>query len=361
MILTSDEHDETATALRQVLLSMCDRVSPPGDAVARAEAVVEGRHDLELWARLSGELGGAGLAVPAELGGGGASLAEAALVFEEVAGARLACVPLLGTTLAAELLVRSGDAAAAARWVPGLAAGELRGALAWSAPHVAVRGAGAQVVLDGTLDRVVDAVGADVLVVPAAGGLVVVELAGVRVEQLDSLDLTRAVARVRLRSAPGVRLGGRPGPEVLEELRDVAALLLAAEQLGVAEQALRDAVAHAKVREQFGRVIGSFQALKHLLADMATATDLARSLVEHAVWTSVEEPDRLREAAAMAKLAGDEAACRVSAECVQVLGGLGFSWEHHAHLFFRKARANAALLGGRQGFVDRLLTSVGAV
>jgi alkylation response protein AidB-like acyl-CoA dehydrogenase len=364
MILESVELEETRTELRQVLVSIYDRVSPPERAVACAERLGQGDCDAELWARISGELGGVGLAVPAALGGSGASLAEAAVLFE-VGGARLGCVPLLGSTLAAECLVRSRDAEAARRWVPALSEGRLRGAVAWHGDGVSVRktapGQDGDVVLDGTVEIVVDVVDAALLVLPVGVGLVVVDLTSVVVEQVDSLDLTRAVGRVRLSATAGHRVGGRPGAEVLDEVRDVAALFLATEMLGVAEQALADSVDYAKQREQFGRVIGSFQAIKHLLADMATAADLARSLVEHATWAAVERPERLREAASMAFLAAADAACFVTAENVQVHGGIGFSWEHPAHLYFRKARADAALLGDRALMADRLLASVGVL
>ena len=150
-----------------------------------------------------------------------------------------------------------------------------------------------------------------------------------------------------------------PAPDIGSDDIDMLRAALAAEQLGVAEQALADAVEYAGVREQFGRVIGSFQAMKHLLADVATETDLARSMVEHAVWAAAASPEDLPEAAAMAMLAASRAAVVASGENVQVHGGIGFSWEHPAHLLFRKARSNDCLLGPPADLTDRILSSHG--
>jgi len=356
VILESLELEETRTELRSLLESLYERSAPIGSAVARADLVASGDVEPPVWARLAEDVGAVGLAVPTGLGGSGAGLAELAVLFE-MEGAGLGCVPLLGSVLALEVLLR-GDESARRRWVPDLATGSVRGALAWRADAVTAVRTGEETVLDGVLAAVTDVVGAGVLVLPVGEDLYLVDLSDeqVQVEQLATLDLTRSAGRVRLAGVRAVWVGA---VATLDEVRDVAALLLAHELLGVAERALGDAVAYAGAREQFGRVIGSFQALKHLLADMATSADLARSLVEHAAWAAAEAPERLRETATMAYLAAADSACFVTAENVQVHGGIGFSWEHPAHLYFRKARADAALLGERSDFVDRLLETAG--
>jgi alkylation response protein AidB-like acyl-CoA dehydrogenase len=359
MIIEATEVAENRLELHESLTTIYDRTAPTAERVDRADRLAAGTQETALWSRLGRDFGGVGLASPVGLGGGGAGLAELAVMFE-VDGARLGCVPILGSVLVVEALLRCGDQQTARRWVPDLATGSVSGALAWTAHDVLAReGAEGGLVLDGTTSAVADAVGASVLVLPVDGDLVVVDLARAAVEQLEALDLTRTFGRVRFDATPATRLRGQPGGEVLEQVRDVAALLLATELLGVTEQALADAVAYAGHREQFGRPVGSFQALKHLLADMATAADLVRSLVEHATWAAAEAPDRLREAAAMAFLAAADVACFVTAENVQVYGGIGFSWEHPAHLFFREARADASLLGEPSRFVDRVLASAG--
>jgi alkylation response protein AidB-like acyl-CoA dehydrogenase len=363
VILEETEAIETRSQLRDVVGSVIARVSPPSGAVARADAAASGRFDTGLWTRLGREVGVVGLTVPEKWGGGGAGFAEIAVVFEACGRAR-AAVTLFGSWLVAEAIVRAGDPAVAERWLPRLVSGSGVGAVAWpDVPPVAVRdGDGWR--LTGGLDRVVDGLTADVLVTPAQTPdgpiLVAATLDGVARTRQESLDLTRQLARLSLADTPAQALvTGAALPGFRETLRDIAAAALSCEQLGVAEQALDDAVSYAKQREQFGRLIGSFQAVKHLLADLATATDLARSLVEHAVWAATERPDALRTAAAMAYVQSSSAACLVSAENVQVHGGIGFSWEHSAHLHFRKARSNAVLLGDRYFFADRLLTALG--
>ncbi len=175
----------------------------------------------------------------------------------------------------------------------------------------------------------------------------------VAVVRREALDLARSLSLVTCSAAPARAVVTTSAADLLENVRDLAAVLTAAEQLGVAEQAVADAVAFAKEREQFGRAIGSFQAIKHLAADMATDADLARSLVEHAVWAAVEAVDSLPGAAASALVEASRSACSVTADNVQIHGGIGFSWEHPAHLYFRKARSNQMLWGDSAGWSAR--------
>lgn len=361
MILDDVEGLETRAELTDILTTLFDRVAPREAAIARADEAAAGKPDPALWDKLNGEIGVVGLTVPEALGGGGATVAEAA-VLHELLGRRVAATPYLGTFLAAEALVRPTSGDARERWLPALVGGESCGAVTWTAGLTATPTATGWAV-DGSLGLVVDGMSADVLVGPAATDAGVrwfaIDLAGCARRRLEALDLTREFAEIRLDAAPALPLTGPGDDHLSHELNDLATLSLAAEQLGVAEQAVEDAVTYAKLREQFGRVIGSFQSVKHLLADLATEADLARSLVEHALWVAIHRPAELREAAAMAMLGASRAAVLATAENVQVHGGIGFSWEHPAHLYFRKARSNEALLASRAELSDRILTGHG--
>lgn len=362
MILNDLEGLDTRAELAEILTTVFDRVAPRAEAVARAEAAAAGTYDSELWGRLNGEIGVVALTVPEELGGAGATLAETAVVLELI-GRRTAAVPFLGSFLAVEALVRADAAAARERWLEPLMGGEAGGAASWAGALTAEETATGWTVT-GHLEVVVDGHSADVVIAPATSRdgerWFAIDLAGCSRRRLEALDLTREVANLRLDDASAIPIPTSDADGLRRELQDLAALALAVEQLGVAEQSLADAVDYAKIREQFGRTIGSFQALKHLLADMATEADLARSLVEHALWVAAERPTELTEAAAMAMLGASRAAVFASGENVQVHGGIGFSWEHPAHLYFRKARSNDALLATRAELSERVLNARGA-
>lgn len=362
MILDDADGAAARAELRAVVDTLFDRVSPRSDVVARAERAAAGEPDTTLWQRLNQDIGAVGLTAPGRWAGSDAGFAEAAVLFE-VAGRRVATVPLLGTYLAVEMLVRSGDAVICERVVPRLVSGAAVAAVAWSTPHLRATSDAGSWRISGEVDLVIDGSAADVLVavVDSADGPVIlaVELDGAVRDRREALDLARDLTRLRFADAPAERVVMSDPRALVEQIRDLAAAAVACEQLGVAEQALADAVAYAREREQFGRPIGSFQAIKHLLADQAVAADLARSLVEHAIWACVEAPECVPTAAAMAALAASEAACGITAENVQVHGGIGFSWEHPAHLYFRKARSNAALVGDRFHFTERLLAGIG--
>jgi len=361
MILDELEGLETRAELAEILTTLFDRVTPRAEAVARAEAAAAGGYDRELWGRLNGEIGVVALTVPEELGGAGATLAESAVVLELV-GRRAAAVPFLGAFLAVEALVRADDEVARDRWLEPLVAGEAAGAMSWTGALVAEE-TGSGWTVTGHVDQVVDGHNADVLVAPATSRdgqrWFAIDLAGCGRGRLETLDLTRELANLTLDGSAAIPIA-TDADALRRQLQDLATLALAVEQLGVAEQSLADAVEYAKVREQFGRTIGSFQALKHMLADMATEADLARSLVEHALWVAAERPTELTEAAAMAMLGASRAAVLASGENVQVHGGIGFSWEHPAHLYFRKARSNEALLTTRAELSERILDARGA-
>jgi alkylation response protein AidB-like acyl-CoA dehydrogenase len=353
---------EEQLQLREVLRAFLGKRSAEPD-VRRQMATVAG-YDAEVWRQLSGELGLPGLAIPEEYGGSGFGYAELGLVFEEM-GRALLCAPYFGTVaLAAEVLLRSGDESAAKDLLPGIASGDTIAALAltepagrWDESGVTTR---ADRVADGwrltgTKTYVLDGHTADLLLVVArtdAGiALFAVDTAsgpvGLRRTALPTLDQTRKQARLDFDAVPA-RLVGEAGGAwpAVERTLAAAAVLLAAEQLGGASRALELAVDYAKLREQYGRAIGSFQAVKHRLADMLTDVECARSAVQDGLRALAGgDTTELLTAASVAKAFCSEAYTRVAAGVVQVHGGIGFTWEHPAQLYFKRAKGSEVLLG----------------
>jgi len=277
-------------------------------------------HDGALWSRLAGDLGLAGLVIPERLGGAGLGWVEVAAVSEEL-GATLAPVPFFSTVCLATsvLLACNADDALAA-----IARGET-GAL----------------VLGRASRHVVDGHTADLLVVATDDGVFVVrgDARGVRRRRIATVDPTRTLAEVHIdASAPLERVGDRAD-------LDLARVALAAEQVGGAQRCLELSVEYAVVRQQFGRPIGSFQAIQHTCADMFVLVESARSAAYHAAWTADHDPAGLAAAAATAAAYCGDAFHRCAGDTIQVHGGIGFTWEHDAHLYWKRARADRALLG----------------
>ncbi|MEU7907159.1 acyl-CoA dehydrogenase family protein [Actinoplanes sp. NPDC049118] len=314
-------------------------------------------YDTELWARLCKEIGVAGLAVPERYGGAGATLLETHVVLEEL-GRTLTPAPMLGcAVLAVEALLGAGDADACARLLPGICAGERIAAVAWDAAEVTGDAEGR---LTGAAHHVLDVEAADTLLVAARdhGGAALYEVdaasPGVGRRAAKSLDLTRRLGTVRLDGAPGRRLGAA----ALPRLRDVACVALSAEQVGAASQALAATVEYAKARVQFGRPIGSFQALQHRLAEAHVRVEAARSASLAAVGALVAGAPDAADRAAVAKVYCSETLQAVAGEMVQVHGGIAITWEHDAHLYLRRAYGSAQLFGAPAGHVARLASSV---
>ncbi|TWP54123.1 acyl-CoA dehydrogenase [Lentzea tibetensis] len=306
-------------------------------------------YDADLWARLCTEIGVAGLAIPERFGGLGASLAETRVVLEEL-GRTLTPSPLLGSLLAAQALLATGNDEACQRLLPGIADGTTIAALVWagadggwSPDEVAIT---AHDGLTGTAHHVLDGDLADVLLVAAssADGIALYEVGpdqpGVTVEHTPAMDLTRRLASVRLNAT-----GSRLGPLDLAGVRDTAIAALAAEQVGAAERCLELTVEYTKTRVQFGRPIGSFQALKHRMADLHVLVETARSAAHAAT-----DPT----AAAVAKVYCSEAFTKVAAEMIQLHGGIAITWEHDAHLYFKRAHGSSHLFGSPAHHVHRL-------
>ncbi|MEO3800434.1 acyl-CoA dehydrogenase family protein [Nonomuraea sp. B1E8] len=295
-------------------------------------------YDPQVYARLNGELGLSGLIVPEEYGGAGAGMTELAVVLEET-GAALLPGPFLATAFTTLALTRVPDK----ELLTGIAEGRVLAALAEPAVEAVLTYDGSAV--RGTLAQVLSGMEAGVLVAPARGGegvvLVAVDLAGPGVTRtpLETLDLTRGQARVELDGAPARVLG--PSPDI----GDLLCVALAAEQLGVMRAALDTIVAYAKVRVAFGRYIGSYQGVKHKLADMHAKLEQAESIVRYAAWAADESPDELPEAAALAQAYVGRACFEVARDHLLLHGGIGYTWEHDAHLFYKRAKADEVLLG----------------
>lgn len=359
-LAATPEHDELRDVLRSFLLSRANE-----EAVRR---IIDGpgTFDPSIWSKLAQEIGVQGLAIPEEYGGAGVGLRELGIAFEE-AGRCLLPAPLLGTFLASDLILAAEDEEVAKELLPAIAAGELIAAAGWlnssgtGPSDVTVDGDS----LTGTVGFVADGPAAAQLVVPARDGdvtsLFIVDLnsAGVAVVALESLDLTRGMARVELNGATGRRLGSPGNGSLLDRTLDRGCALLAAEQVGAAGRVVEIAVDYAKIRQQFGRPIGSFQAIKHKCADMYLASESARAAALYALWVADESPDDLAAAASQAKSYCSEAFVSVAAENIQVHGGIGFTFEHSAHLYFRRAKSTEVLLGSPREHRERLAGMIG--
>ncbi|HEU4421023.1 MAG TPA: acyl-CoA dehydrogenase family protein, partial [Pilimelia sp.] len=339
-LLYTEVEDELRAAVRDLL---ADR-SPAAAVLARVET--DEPYDLALWRTLAADVGCAGLAVPEEHGGAGASWREAAVVAEEL-GRSVAPVPFLGGGLATAALLAAGDT----DLLPSVAAGKRAATLVLplSTPPGAPLPESVRMdagVLTGTVTSVADAVVADVLVVPTTGGLYAVDAADATRTPVTSLDLTRPLCDVTFDAAPGRLLAGAErARQAWADALLTGAVLLASEQLGVAEWCLDTAVAHLKTRYQFGRPVGSFQALKHRLAALWVAVTQARAVARYAAGCLADGDPDVAVAASLAQAHCSEVAVSAAQECVQLLGGTGFTWEHPAHLYLKRAKADAIALG----------------
>ncbi|GGM54547.1 acyl-CoA dehydrogenase family protein [Dactylosporangium sucinum] len=281
------------------------------------------------WARLTGELGLTALAVPEECGGFGATLVEAGIAIEE-AGAALLSAPLLSTVAAAAALDPAVPAAAAL--LPALAEGTTIATLALGGDCTVAGGR-----LTGTVPHVLDGDAADVFVVAAGNDLYAVAAAVADVRVHPTLDQTRGQATVAFDAAQASLVAPGGAGHAL----DVLHATLAAESLGVARAALAVAVEHVRTRRQFGVPLATFQALRHRVADLHVLVEQATSTVWYALRAA--GTDEFAVAAPLAKLTAGEAAWTVTTQAIQLLGGIGFTWEHPAHRYLKRATANRLL------------------
>ncbi|WSQ14129.1 acyl-CoA/acyl-ACP dehydrogenase [Streptomyces sp. NBC_01231] len=351
----SDEQEELRRTVRAFLAD-----TSPETEVRRLMETPEG-FDRAAWRRMGTELGLQGLAVPEEYGGAGCGPVEVGVVLEET-GRALLCAPFLSSAvLATTTLLRCADEDARKRLLPGLASGELVATLAlteesarWDAAGVSLtaRESNGSWLLTGHKTFVLDGATADVVLTVARtdDGVGVFwvdgDAAGLSREPLPTMDPTRRQARLDYRDVPAARLrthGG--GWELVSEVLDRAAVALAAEQVGVASRALDMAVEYAKVRHQFGRAIGSFQAVKHLLADVLLEVESARAAAHYASLVAGGEDPELPAVASLAKAFCSDACLRATEQNIQVHGGIGFTWEHPAHLYLKRAKTSQLLFG----------------
>jgi alkylation response protein AidB-like acyl-CoA dehydrogenase len=335
-LLYNDVEDTLRANLRQMLAQRC----PHPAILARSES--DEPYDMELWRTLAVGMGLAGLAIPEKFGGAGASLREVAVVCEEL-GRAVAPVPYLGSAVVATaVLLAIEDAALLGE----LAAGSRTAALA--VPFATPPGSLPATMdsLTGTITSVADALAADTLLVPAGGALYAVDATAVVRTPVVSLDLTRRLCDISLRDAPGRRLAdGDEAAAAVSAGLSAGAALLACEQVGVAEWCLESTVEYAKTRYQFGRPVGSFQAVKHRLADVWAGLTQARAVARYAVaCLATGDPDAT-VAIALAQAHCSPVATNAAEECVQLHGGIGFTWEHPAHLYLKRAKADAIAFG----------------
>jgi alkylation response protein AidB-like acyl-CoA dehydrogenase len=299
------------------------------------EAAESRTTDDALWKEIC-DLGWPGIAIPEEQGGQGLGMVELAILCEEL-GYACAAVPFLSDASAGLFIAHAGSHEQRERWLPGIASGAERGAAAFE-PR--------------SNDLVPDADGASVLVLNDGERAVLVEAGKAQVEPVSLIDATRAYARVESN-------GGDPLSGDVESAADRSVVTLAAELTGVAQRAMEMAVEYAKEREQFDRPIGAYQAVSHRCAGMLYETEEARSLTLYAAWCADAEPESLPMAASMAKARASDAAWRVTADALQVLGGIGFTWEHDLQFLLKRAKVGAELLGDPRLHRERVATLAG--
>jgi alkylation response protein AidB-like acyl-CoA dehydrogenase len=347
----SEEQEE----LRKTVRSFLEQKS--SEAEVRRLMETEEGYDTAVWKQMGEQLGLQGLAIPEEYGGSGYSWIELAIVLEEQ-GRRLLPAPYFSTVvLAANALLLSGDDAAKKAHLPGIASGETIATLAftesngrWDEEGITLTADGGK--LNGEKMFVLDGHIANLIIVAARSGAGVSlyavqgDAAGLTRTALSTMDQTRKQAKLEFKDVQGELIGTEgQGWSVLEKVLDLAAVGLANEQVGGAQLVLEMAVQYAKDRIQFGRPIGSFQAIKHKCADMLLEVESAKSAAYYAAWCAAEMNDELPSVASLAKAYCSEAYFHAAAENIQIHGGIGFTWEHPAHLYFKRAKSSELLFG----------------
>ncbi|MES5484490.1 acyl-CoA dehydrogenase family protein [Bradyrhizobium sp. INPA03-11B] len=361
----SDEQKQMRDEARKFLSEQC-----PPKAVRE---VLDGKapYDKSLWKGLA-EMGFLGVAIPEQFGGAGAGHLELCVIAEEM-GRALAPVPFSSTVyLAAEAILIAGSDAQKQKWLPKIASGDAIGTLALfegkgnpSPKAIKVTANGG--VLNGVKKPVPDGAIADFAVVAARTGssgresdisLFIVDLkaGGVEVKSLTNIDLTRGQAEITFKDAKAEPLGAAgEGWSVITQVLDRAAVLTAFEQVGGADRALEMGRDYALDRIAFGRPIGSFQAVKHMLADMYVSATLARSNCYYGAWALSTNAGELPEAAAAARISATQAFQHCAKNNIQVHGGMGFTWEFDCHMYYRRANAVALGLGSLSYWEDALI------
>lgn len=353
-----DEHRELAKSVRAFFGDIADGVS-----VRRDMETKRGWNE-DSWQRMCTELELVSLGVPERYGGTGFGLVEMGVVLGE-AGRALVCAPLLSTTLAAQVLCQGVDELAASEFLPSISSGVRRATIAFTDPTAATPTRAVESsqswVLTGTKEWVLDGHTADLLVVSAesAGGvslfLVHADAPGLIARPQVVIDPTRKVATISFAETPARLLGteGDAGA-TLRASRDIATVLLAAEQVGLARACLNLATEYACQREQFGRPIGSFQAIKHALATVLMEVEVAEAAALYAAFAADHQLPECSESACVAAVTCSGAAMLAASTSIQVHGGIAMTWEHPAHLYLKRATTNSKLFGDTQYQLDRL-------
>jgi alkylation response protein AidB-like acyl-CoA dehydrogenase len=365
----TDEQEE----LRRTLRHFCENRSPSAE-VRRLMASTEG-YSPPVWDQMASQLGLQALTIPERYGGAGLGYVELAIVLEEM-GRSLLCSPYFATVgMAANALLCSGDDDACATYLPSIATGETIATLAlaedtgrWDTGGIQLTAerSGSSWVLDGHKSFVVDGAIANLVLVAARSGsgvsLFAVEgnAAGSSRTPLLTLDQTRKLARLEFARTPARLIGGEgdawPG---LSRALDLALIALAAEEVGGAQRCLDMSVDYARMRYQFGRPIGSFQAIKHRCADMLLQVESARSAAQYAAWAAAEDSEEVPVVASLSKATCSDAYFFTAAENIQVHGGIGFTWDHDAQLYFKRAKSSQLFLGDTAYHREQLAQRIG--
>ena len=351
----SEEQDE----LRRMVRRFLEEKSPETE-VRRLMGTSEG-YDEAVWRQMADQLGLQAMIIPEAFGGAGFGYVELLVVLEEM-GAALLCAPYFSTVaLATNALLSSSDELAMKQWLPAIASGETIATLAltedsgrWDLDSVTT--AATKVdggwTLQGHKSFVIDGHTAALIIVAArtAAGVslfaVPGDAAGLTRTALSTMDQTRKQAKLEFSGTPARLIGADgAGWATLSKTLDLAAVALAAEQVGGAQKVLEMSVEYAKVRVQFGRPIGSFQAIKHKCADMLLEVESAKSAAYYSGWAAAEDSDELPVVASLAKAYCSDAYFHAAAENIQIHGGIGFTWEHPAHLYFKRAKSSELYLG----------------
>ncbi|HYD48613.1 MAG TPA: acyl-CoA dehydrogenase family protein [Terriglobales bacterium] len=366
----TEEHAELRQTVRRFLE---DKSNEPA---VRNVMASESGYDPQVWSQMAEQMGLQGLIVPESYGGAGLGFVELAVVLEEM-GRALYCGPYLSSALiAVNALLLGGDEPTRAELLPAIASGEKLVTLAyvgengrWDAASIEMRATsdGGAWTLDGIKTHVIDGHIADVLLVAARTDQGVAlfgvegDADGVRRTLLPTLDLTRKLARIELEGARAKLIGsGGDASAVIDQVITLAVAGQAAEQVGGAQRCLEMSTEFAKTRLQFGRPIGSFQAIKHRCADMLVEVEFAKSAAYHAAFRAAEgDQAELSTAAAIAKSYCSEAFFHAAADTIQIHGGMGFTWEHPAHLYFKRAKSSSVLFGDPLHHRERLAHHLG--
>jgi alkylation response protein AidB-like acyl-CoA dehydrogenase len=364
----TDEHEELRATLRAFLQEHS------GEAAVRAHMASARGYDLDVWRQLAEQLGLAGLVIPEEYGGAGMGYVELLVVMEEL-GRALCCSPFLSTAvLATNTLLHCAEPTTRKELLVEIAAGRTLATLAYVEPNgrwdvggisMRAKRTGDGFALTGSKCHVIDGHTADVILVAAQtdAGVGVFRVAGdargLTRTPVPELDLTRKLARLDFDATPAAEISQGDQSAALERVLALAATALAAEQAGGAQACLDMAVGYAKTRLQFGRPIGSYQSIKHKCADMLVGVEMAKSAAYQACFAAADDAPDFLEYAALAKSYCSEAYFHAAADTIQIHGGMGFTWEHPAHLYFKRAKASELLFGDASHHRELLADRIG--